>query len=301
MPRSQRSSVSAVRVTRTLLDKWPIPAPSSDDDKDARGRVLVVGGEVSIPGAVVLAGIAALRAGAGKLQIATCRSIAPLIGIAVPEALALGLDETPEGTISPRSTSALDELIRSTDALLIGPGTRGSDDERVFVTRILSDVPRVPIVLDAGALYTLADNPAMLRQCDGSSVITPHAKEMAGILGIDVEEVRADPGTIALMAAQTMNTVVALKGSETFIATPDSDLYCYDSGDVGLATSGSGDTLAGVVAGLLARGCTPLRAAVWSVFLHGSAGNRLAKRIGRVGYLARELLDEIPLVMKRAD
>ena len=297
MPKSLRSNLPSIRVTRTLLDQWPIPAPSSDDDKDARGRVLVVGGQVSIPGAVVLAGIAALRAGAGKLQIATCRSIAPLIGIAVPEALSLGLDETPDGTIAPRSTNALDDLISSADAIVIGPGTKGSDDERLFVTRILSAPPRIPIVLDAGALYALVDNPALLRPCGGNSVITPHAKEMAGILGIDVGEVRDDPATIALMAAQTMNTVVVLKGSETFIATPDSELYCYDSGDVGLATSGSGDTLAGVVAGLLARGCDPIRAALWSVFLHGSAGNRLAKRIGRVGYLARELLDEIPLVI----
>lgn len=253
-----------------------------------------------MPGAVVLAGIAALRAGAGKLQIATCRSIAPLVGIAIPEALSLGLDETADGTIAPRSTNALEELITSADAALIGPGTKGSDDERLFVNRILSLPPRTSVVIDAGALFALADNPAMLRACDGNAVITPHAKEMAGILGIDVADVRSDPATIALMAAQTMSAVVALKGAETFIATPDAELYCYDSGDVGLATSGSGDTLAGIVAGLLARGCTPLNAALWSVFLHGTAGNRLATKIGRVGYLARELLDEIPLVLRGA-
>src|SRR5215216_7862159 len=98
-PRNKSGNADAVRVTRTLLEQWPIPAPSSDDDKDARGRVLVVGGEISLPGAVVLAGIAALRAGAGKLQIATCKSIAPLVGIAIPESLCLGLDETQAGTI----------------------------------------------------------------------------------------------------------------------------------------------------------------------------------------------------------
>jgi NAD(P)H-hydrate repair Nnr-like enzyme with NAD(P)H-hydrate dehydratase domain len=95
-----------------------------------------------------------------------------------------------------------------------------------------------------------------------------------------------------------LNAVVALKGSKTFIATPNGDLFCYDKGDVGLATSGSGDTLAGIVTGLVARGTGVLDAAMWSVFLHGEAGNRLAKRIGRVGYLARELLDEIPHVLR---
>jgi hydroxyethylthiazole kinase-like uncharacterized protein yjeF len=189
-------------------------------------------------------------------------------------------------------------LIEITVALLMGPGTNVNDDERLFVNRILSTVPRSPVVLDAGALFALIDNPAMLRACEGNAVITPHAKEMAGILGVDVDEVRSDPATIALMAAQTMNAVVALKGSETFIATPDAALYCYDAGDVGLATSGSGDTLAGIVTGLIARGCTPLNATLWAVFLHGTAGNRLARKIGRVGYLARELLDEIPLVLR---
>jgi hydroxyethylthiazole kinase-like uncharacterized protein yjeF len=298
MRKSPRSKLDSIRITRGLLEESPVPNPSSDDDKDARGRVLVVGGCVTLPGAVVLAGIAALRAGAGKLQIATCRSIAPLVGITVPEALSLGLDETPDGSIAPRSTNALDELIESTDALLIGPGTKGNDDERLFVNRILATPPRSPVVLDAGALFALIDNPAMLRACEGNAVITPHAKEMAGILGVDVDEVRSDPATIALMAAQTMNAVVALKGSETFIATPDAALYCYDAGDVGLATSGSGDTLAGIVTGLIARGCTPLNATLWAVFLHGTAGNRLARKIGRVGYLARELLDEIPLVLR---
>ena len=300
MPKSPRNRLDSIRVTRGLLDESPIPVPSSDDDKDARGRVLIVGGCVTLPGAVVLSGVAALRAGAGKLQIATCRSIAPLVGISVPEALSLGLDETPDGVIAPRSTNALDDLIAKTDALLIGPGTTGNDDERLFVSRILAMPPESPVVLDAGALYGLADNPAMLRACEGNAVITPHAKEMAGILGIDVSEVTSDPATIALMAAQAMNAVVVLKGSDTFISTPDAALYCYGAGDVGLATSGSGDTLAGIVAGLIARGCTPLNASLWAVFLHGAAGNRLAKRIGRVGYLARELLDEIPLVLRGA-
>src|ERR1043165_7444189 len=103
MPKSRQSKPQAARITRALLQEWPLPQPHGDEDKNARGAVLVVGGEVSLPGALVLAGIAALRAGAGKLQIATCRSIAPLVGIAVPESLSLGLDETAQGYIAPES------------------------------------------------------------------------------------------------------------------------------------------------------------------------------------------------------
>jgi hydroxyethylthiazole kinase-like uncharacterized protein yjeF len=298
MPKSPRNKSDVVRVTRTLLRQWPIPAPSSDDDKDSRGRVLVVGGELSLPGAVVLAGIAALRAGAGKLQIATCKSIAPLVGIAVPEALSLGLDETANGTLLPQRGSELDELIQQTDALLIGPGTKGSEEENQFFLQILRTSPNPPVVIDAGALDILARHPAILRPFGGKAVITPHAKEMARILNVDAKEIEQRPKEIAIQAAQTLDAVVALKGSKTYIATNKGEVFCYDSGDVGLATSGSGDTLAGVVAGLLARQCTPLQATLWAVFLHGSAGNRLAKRVGRVGYLARELVDEIPQVMR---
>lgn len=299
MPKSRRSKPQAARVTRALLQEWPLPRPQGDDDKNARGSVLVVGGEVSLPGAVVLAGIAALRAGAGKLQIATCRSIAPLVGIAVPESLSLGLDETADGNISAGSASALSDLIAKADALLIGPGMKGHDGERKFVSALIEIRDKSPIILDAGALDTLADSPSALQSFGDSSVITPHAGEMSRITGRSEQEIQDNPEEIAIDAASTLNAIVVLKGSRTYIASPDGDLFCYDAGDVGLATSGSGDTLAGVIAGLVARGAIPLHASLWGVFLHGSAGNRLAKRIGRIGYLARELLDEIPPIMNR--
>jgi ADP-dependent NAD(P)H-hydrate dehydratase len=122
---------------------------------------------------------------------------------------------------------------------------------------------------------------------------------MSRMLGITPEEISRHPEQVSLDTAASLDAIVALKDARTFIASPDGRLFCYDSGDVGLATSGSGDTLAGVIAGLIARGTEPLHAALWGVFLHGSAGNRLAKRMGRIGYLARELLDEIPPIMNR--
>ncbi len=297
MPRSRRNKLDAARVTRALLQRWPIPIPSGDEDKNARGRILVIGGEISLPGAPVLAGIAALRAGAGKLQIATCRSIAPLVGITVPESMTVGLEETSDGRIAPSAATALQSLVREIDALLVGPGMKGDAGTKEFVTSLLGKCSKISIVLDAGALDTLRDSPALLHRFDGNAVITPHYGEMSRIMGIS--EKIDNPDQVALDAASTLNAVVALKGSRTYIASPEGDLFCYDAGDVGLATSGSGDTLAGVVAGLSARGAAPLHAALWGVFLHGSAGNRLAKRIGRIGYLARELLDEIPPIMAR--
>lgn len=298
MPKSQSNS-RGTRVTRALLRHQPIPSPESDDDKDSRGRVLVVGGEISLPGAVVLAGIAALRAGAGKLQIATCRTIAPHIGVSVPESLCLGVDETSAGTMAISAVTAIAPLAQNADAVLIGPGTSTGDEVTLFTTKLLVECTGKSMVLDAAALGLLTDSPNALQSFGGNVVITPHAGEMATILGIEKKEVMSDAHDIAIRAATKLGAVVALKGSDTFIATPDGDCFRYSGGDVGLATSGSGDTLAGIIAGLMARGSDPVDAALWGVFLHGAAGNVLARRMGKVGYLARELLDEIPAIMNR--
>jgi NAD(P)H-hydrate repair Nnr-like enzyme with NAD(P)H-hydrate dehydratase domain len=122
---------------------------------------------------------------------------------------------------------------------------------------------------------------------------------MAGVLGMEKEEVEADPLAVALRAAEELGAVVALKGPDTLIAAPDGRAYRYPGGRVGLATSGSGDVLAGLVAGLLARGAEPAGAAAWGVWLHGEAGNALARRVGPIGYLARELPAEVPRLLQR--
>jgi ADP-dependent NAD(P)H-hydrate dehydratase len=302
MPASRRSktrkSSEGTRVTRALLEKTPLPEPGGDADKEDRGRVLVIGGEVSLPGALVLAGIAALRAGAGKLQIATCRSISTMVGIAVPESLSLGLDETDDGRIDESAYSAVTDYVGQCDALLLGPGTTPGDATNELVRRVIAHNETTPTIVDAGALTFLKQNPTAFHHLGGAAVITPHAKEMSAITGVNEKQIDSDPASICKSTAAKLQCVVALKGSRTFIATPTGDLYRYESGDVGLATSGSGDTLAGVIAGLVARGADPLSATLRGVYLHGAAGNALAKRIGRIGYLARELLDEIPPLMR---
>jgi hydroxyethylthiazole kinase-like uncharacterized protein yjeF len=286
-----------VRVTRALLKQIPLPDHDSDGDKEERGRVLIVGGEVGLPGATILAGIAALRAGAGKLQLATCKSTASIVGVSVPECLAIGLEETKSGTISSKAARDVAGYCKDADAVLIGPGLRQSDENDDLVKSILSSWTDTPVILDAGALSALRENPDLLHGLECKAVVTPHSGEMANALGTDKWEVERNPADIALEAASALGAVVALKGPKTFIASPEGELYLYDSGDIGLATSGSGDTLAGVVTGLLARGASPLHSVIWGVFLHGAAGNALEKRLGRVGFLARELLDEIPPIM----
>ena len=140
------------------------------------------------------------------------------------------------------------------------------------------------IVLDAAALLKLHDCEAVLRRHAGRVVLTPHAGEMATLLDVPREEVQADPLGAARRAAGALGVVVAMKGGCTFVVSPQGAAWWCDQGNVGLATSGSGDTLAGVIAGLIARGATPVDATIWGVFLHGEAGDRLARKRGPVGY-----------------
>ena len=291
----------ATKVTRALLRRLPLPAPDERGDKDARGRVLAVGGSVQTPGAILLAGVAALRAGAGKLQLATARRAAAALGVAVPESLVVALPETRAGEIAGEAAGrVLVERAAKVDALLLGPGM-SSDRSAHALTRALARRlgEEAVLVLDAAAVTALRDDDDLLRTLEGRAVLTPHAGEMATLLNTKKEDVEADPASCAREAAARFGAVVALKGPESWIAEPDGALYHYAGGSVGLATSGSGDTLAGIVAGLAARGTSPVRAAVWGAWLHGEAGEVLARRIGPIGYLARELLDEVPGLMRR--
>lgn len=290
-------------VTPELLRAMALPRHQEGDDKDGRGRVLVVGGSVEVPGAALLAGIGALRAGAGKLQMATCRSVAPHLAVAAPEARVSGLDETPGGGISPEEAERLAGRADRCDALLLGPGMMDQDDEAWLLTeRLLARMECGPcVVLDAAALPKLDGGGAALRPHAGRVVLTPHAGEMAKLLGVPKAEVEADPVGAARRAAAALKAVVAMKGGCTFVVSPQGEAWSCDRGNIGLATSGSGDTLAGVIAGLAARGATPVQATLWGVFLHGEAGNRLARARGPVGFLARELLAEIPSIMAELD
>jgi ADP-dependent NAD(P)H-hydrate dehydratase len=294
-------------VSPALLRRMPLPAPDADDDKEGRGRVLVVGGALEVPGALILAGVAALRAGAGKLQLATCESIAPHVGVAVPEAMVVRLPESAEGGIAADAAELVAGYAAKVAGLLVGPGMM---DEQAVDGLLAALLPRlaasadaehpVPlVVLDAAALLPLRRRPDALHHLHGRVVLTPHAGEAASMLDVDKASIEADPLAVALDAAARLQAVVALKGADTYIASPDGAAFRYSAGGVGLATSGSGDTLAGLVVGLAARGADPLTAALWAVALHGGAGRALVRQHGSIGFLARELLDRVPSVMRR--
>lgn len=283
-------------VTVGLLRSWPLPRPDGEGGKDGRGRILVVGGAPEMPGAVILAANAALRAGAGKLQIAVGRSIARLVAQAVPESLVAGLPETRSGRL--RSSPRLAGLARDAAAVLVGPGLlEGPEAGRLLAVLVRALSRRAVLVVDAATLLPLRRSPRALASLEGRVILTPHAGELAAMTGENKRVIEEDPARFAGAAARRFGGIVALKGAETFIADRAGHAWRNRAGNVGLAISGSGDTLSGIAAGLAARGASPLQAAVWAVALHARAGDRLARRMGPLGFLPRELLGEIPRLM----
>jgi hydroxyethylthiazole kinase-like uncharacterized protein yjeF len=280
------------RVTPQLLAAWAPPAIPDDGDKEVRGRALILAGGVQVAGATLLTATAALRAGAGKLQIGAPARLAQALALAMPEARVIAAPETAEGELAPEAAEVLAQSLARSDAVVVGPGMLEDAPAGELALRLV-EAGGPPMVVDAAALGGLAAEPARAAARHGELVMTPHAGEMAGLIGCPKDAVLADPLGCARAAAARCRAVVVLKGATTLIVSPDGAAWAHEGGHAGLATSGSGDVLAGVIAGLIARGCAPAQAAVWGVAAHARAGGRLAARVARVGFLARELLDEV--------
>ncbi len=283
-------------LTRAALSKFPLPRVEGGD-KDHHGRILIVAGSREVPGAALLAATAAMRAGAGKLQIATVESIAPQLGLAMPEAMVVGLPEQRDGGFARSAVARIAELAGDADAIVAGSGiTSGAVCERIAETLLECDAA---LALDAALLHALQPLDARTAERPSLPVLLPHSGELASLLDCTEDEAEADPIGCGLKAAELYRAIVLVKGVTSHIVHPDGRVWVYRGGSPGLGVSGSGDTLAGIVGGLLARGADPLTALLWGVFLHGEAGAALSKRVGPTGFLAREIPGEIPALLAR--
>jgi ADP-dependent NAD(P)H-hydrate dehydratase len=288
--------MSKAKLDREALDQHPLP-PVVDGGKETKGRILVVAGSRDVPGAALLTATAAMRAGAGKLRIATVESAATAVGVAMPEAMVIGLPQADDGGFGAGAVDEIRDAAADVDAVVAGPGVKRSD-----MCKRLADVlleTEAALALDVALLESL--EPLHERELRRNSlpVLLPNAKELASLLDCKPEHVESDPIGCGVRAAELYRSVVLVKGVTSHVVTPDGTCWAYDGGAPGLGVSGSGDVLAGIVGGLLARGAEPLNALLWAVWLHGEAGSRLAGKIGPVGFLAREIAGEIPALLPR--
>jgi hydroxyethylthiazole kinase-like uncharacterized protein yjeF len=277
-------------VTPEALRQWPLPGPAGD--KAARGQVVVIGGAARTPGGVALAGLAALRVGAGKVQLALAASVAPSVAATFPEAGVLGLAEGDGGTVlGSAAAAACADAVSGADAVLVGPGLDDAEEAAALLEGLLPHLGEdTCLALDAFALGVLPDFREQLRARRVRPVLTPNSSELGRLLGRDCEPEQDD----VVEAARDYASAVTAQG---LIADADGRSWRVPSGHPGLATAGSGDVLAGLVVGLLARRAEPAQAACWGTYLHSTAGERLASAVGGVGFLARELVDQVPPVL----
>lgn len=283
-------------LTRSWLAHHPLPDHASGSDKDARGRLLVIGGSRFAPGALRLTGEASLRAGCGRLRLATIEGAALPLGVLLPEAAMIALPEDKHGAIARHAVERLLQPLNHCDCAIVGPGMTGPEAASQLVDWLLRKAPaNLPLLLDAAAIAAFGSGRIAQRQ--GGLVLTPHHGEFERLMHGGSDQIAAAPARAASEAARRLNAVIVLKSAETFIAEPHGRTVHYSGGGIGLATSGSGDILSGILGGLLARGVECFEAAAWAVWLHGEAGRRLADRVGPIGFLARQLLDEIPGLM----
>ena len=285
-----------MKLDEAALRAHPLP-PVIDGGKQSKGRILVIAGSRDIPGAALLAAGAAMRAGAGKLKIATVESAATALGAAMPEAMVIGLAQARDGGFDEDAVERIEALASEVDAVVGGPGVKRNEACKRIADALLE--AEAALALDVAFLETL--EPLHERELKRSSrpVLLPNADELVALLGCDPEQVERDPVGCGHRAAQLYCSVVLVKGVTSHIVEPGGESWTYDGGAPGLGVSGSGDVLAGIVGGLLARGAEPLNALLWAVWLHGEAGARLAKRIGPVGFLAREIAGEVPALLPR--
>ncbi len=291
-----------IAIDAAWLCTHPLPALHDDTDKNERGRVLAVGGSRLVPGALRLTGEAVLRAGAGKLQMATIAPAALMLGMAMPEAAVIALPEAEDGEIDGAAArAALDDAIGRCDAVVIGPGMSGADGCVALVEHVLGLIgPDGAAVLDAaaiGACRTCAD---AVRRCRGAVVLTPHRGEFAALTGHDADWIADHAEQAARDVARDLRATLVLKGGSTWVASPDDEPLCYPGGGPELATGGSGDVLAGVLAALLARRAGAMTAAGWAVWAHGEAGRERTSALGGAGLLARDLPELLPRLLARS-
>jgi ADP-dependent NAD(P)H-hydrate dehydratase / NAD(P)H-hydrate epimerase len=276
------------------------PRPA-EANKGSYGHVLVIGGSLGKAGAAAMAGMSALRVGAGLSTVATAKSVLATVAGFHPELMTEPLQETDAGTISLRALEYghLDELTKGKTVLAIGPGISRNQETSEFVRTIVERY-RVPMVLDADGLNAFEGVADKLNGGGHPLVITPHPGEMARLTGLSIPDVQKDRIGVARGFAKDHDIIVVLKGHRTLIAQPDGEVWVNTTGNPGMATGGTGDILTGMVAGMVAQNPKRVVEAVCTaVYLHGLAGDVACETMGEPSLVATDLIGALPEAMRR--
>ena len=277
-----------------------IPKRRPDGHKGSYKKVLVVAGSRGMSGAAYLSALAALKTGAGLVRILTPECNRTILQTSLPEAVLSTYRE--ESLLCREKDGLLEirELAGWADILLLGPGLGQGDHVPILMEEILSGEHKRTI-LDADALNSLSNHPFLYRYLHSSVVVTPHIKEMGRLMGEEAKRVGEDKMAYAVNFRNTHGVTCVLKSDKTVIATTEGDVFCHSHQVPALSKAGSGDVLAGILAGIFSIGTPEGMAAAVDVWIHGAAGRAAAAVFGEHGVIARDIIDHIPPVMKQRE
>ena len=282
---------------RRISDIPQLPSRAVDSHKGSYGRVVLIGGSIGMSGAISLAGLGALRGGAGLVYLACPRSVWSAVAAIEPSYLTVPLPEDSLGRLAIPSIPDIMTACQNADAVAIGPGLGQSDELREVVSQVIRGVD-VPCVVDADALNLLVERQGLFASARSLRVLTPHPGEFARLTGLPIREIQAHRESLAVEFAQRHRVVLVLKGAGTIVTDGDR-LFINRTGNPGMATGGTGDVLTGLITALIAQGADPFDAACLGCHLHGLAGDLAAEELSPPGMIASDLPKYLPLAWKR--
>ncbi len=267
-----------------------LPSRAKDAHKGTFGKVCIIGGSVGMTGAVVLAGKAALRSGAGLVKIATPESVLPVVASMEPCYMTVPLGEDANGQISSEATSVLIDIALTNDVVAFGPGTGTGKGVRDSLLAVFAQIGGT-VVVDADGLNCLAKSPEWIGKKQASVILTPHPGEMKRLWASQIRGAMPDDRIEqATMLAEKTSSTVVLKGHETVVADKDK-VYVNTTGNPGMATGGTGDVLTGIITAMIGQGLNDFDAAVLGVYVHGLAGDIAAEKLGETSLIASDIID----------
>ncbi len=267
--------------------------------KNDFGHVLILAGSSSMLGAAALVGLAAMRCGTGLTTIGVPKSLNSTLQQKIsPVIMTLPLAETAQGSLSKTAYSTIMSKLKNVQVLALGPGLSRDEHTQKLILKIITHCP-VPMVIDGDALTALAQNISILKKTTTPKVLTPHPGEMATLTGLRKDLIEKSRKKIAGDFAQNYNCTLVLKGHRSIVTSAKGELHVNSTGNVGMATAGSGDVLTGMIAAFLAQGLAAYDAARLGVYLHGLAGDLAAKEKTSISLIATDIIEKIPVALKK--
>ncbi|MCK5580038.1 MAG: NAD(P)H-hydrate dehydratase [Candidatus Omnitrophica bacterium] len=273
----------------------PLLRKNSSAHKNNFGHVLTLAGSKRMLGSAALAGLSAMRCGAGLVTVGIPESLNSAAHKKLSSVIMTWpLKETPQQTIAVSAYTQIKKDIDKYQAIAIGPGLSQNNSTQKFILKVIENSP-VSMVIDADALNALSGNLKSLTKTDTLKILTPHPGEMARLTGLSKKKIEANRKDIAQNFAKKHQCILLLKGAQTIVACPEGKVYVNKTGNVGMATAGSGDVLTGMIAAFFAQGMTSFEATKWGAYFHGKAGDRAAKAKGKASMIATDIIENITI------